>query len=82
MHMMVNKLLKELISAIEGQKTKLLAIGAKKVSPFTEEELYQPFDCPSLANDPEFLYEEGIYHGQLGVMSLIKAFISESGARS
>jgi hypothetical protein len=76
------ELLKEIEKAIFHQKEKLIKMGQKKMHPFTEEELYQPFDCPSLANDPEFLYEEGIYHGQLGVMSLIKAFISESGVRS
>jgi len=82
MHMMENKLLEELATAIEGQKTKLLAIGAKKVSPFTEEELYQPFDFPALSNDPEFLYEEGVYHGLMASLALLRRSISESDALS
>ena len=82
MDMIMNKLLEELIWAIEGQKAKLLAIGAKKVSPFTEEELYQPFDFPALSSDPEFLYEVGVYHGLMASLALLRRSISESAALS
>jgi hypothetical protein len=70
-------LLKQIESMIENQKNKLIAIGSSKVFPFTEEDLLQPFDFPAVFSDPDFLYEEGIYHGQLEVYTLIKRLLVE-----
>lgn len=80
--MLQNLLMIEMLQAIEAQKEKLLKIGAKKVNPFTEEELYQPFDFPALTKDIEFTYEEGVYHGQMEMLTLLKRVISESAAQS
>ena len=70
--------IKEIEEAVMFQKEKLLSLGKKKVLPFTEEELNQPFDWPAIANDREFLYEEGIYHGQLGILSLLRRLVATS----
>ena len=74
---LVENLIAEIEQAIEDQKQKLLAIGAAKVTPFTEEELMQPFDFPQLMQDPEFLYEEGIYHGQLQMCTILRAYLNQ-----
>ncbi|MFZ4672760.1 MAG: hypothetical protein ACOYL1_00225 [Chlamydiia bacterium] len=76
--MQTSELIFEIEKAISYQKEKLLLIGQKKVQPFTEEELNQPFDWPALAKDEEFLYEEGVYHGQLGMLSLVRSLLKEA----
>lgn len=77
-----SQILIEMLEAIQAQKEKLLLIGAKKVTPFTEEELYQPFDFPELTRDLEFNYEEGVYHGQMEMLTLVRRVISESAGLS
>ncbi|MFZ4773397.1 MAG: hypothetical protein ACOYK9_05345 [Chlamydiia bacterium] len=74
--MQTNQLFSEIEQAIESQKQKLLDIGSKFVSPFTEEDLMQPFDFPELMRDPEFLYEEGVFHGQLQMLTILKGLFS------
>lgn len=76
--MQASELILEIEKAISYQKEKLLLMGQKKVQPFTEEELNQPFDWPVLARDEEFLYEEGIYHGQLGLLSLVRNLLAQA----
>ncbi len=71
----MQKMLDEITEAIEAQKNKLLAMGAKVATPFTEEDLMQPFDYPELMRDPEFLYEEGIFHGQLELLAILNRHI-------
>jgi hypothetical protein len=59
--------------AIALQEAKLLAY-ARRINPhLTADDLLQPNDFPELEENPAFRYEEGVLHGLMAALVMMKA---------
>lgn len=64
----MEKIIEEMI---DHQKSKLLKLANEILPGITEEDLLQPFDYPTLENNPHFRYEEGLLHGLLSARAAL-----------
>lgn len=61
--------LKELI---DRQECQLFKVAERLVPKVTKEDLLQPFDHQELIQDPQFCYEEGVWHGLMMAEAFLK----------